>query len=337
MGLRVFLIAFAAATIAAAAPAAPLEGARGDLLRRVERLEAEKRAGVAGRDGWFFSTSELRAYGVGQFWGEHAAAVSRAPKDQDPLVTLVAFHEMLRAAGISLILVPVPGKVVLLPDELDPPLKVDGRLDAAHAEFYDRLRKAGIEVVDLYDAFRSLRGAGTPPYCKQDTHWSPQGLRRAAASIAALIRDERWYADARKGAATMTPLAVEARGDIVGTLLKDPSAAPERLTLDQVRIDGQWVDTDTKSPVVLMGDSHTLVFHRPDLLGEHAGLSDHLAAELGFPVDLVGVMAGGANASRMVLARRRDNLAGKKVVVWVFRASEFSETDEGWRAIPVIR
>jgi hypothetical protein len=79
------------------------------------------------------------------------------------------------------------------------------------------------------------------------------------------------------------------------------------------------------------------VFHRPDLLGEHAGLSDHLAAELGFPVDLVGVMAGGANASRMVLARRRDNLTGKMVVVWVFRASEFSETDEGWRAIPVIR
>ena len=57
--------------------------------------------------------------------------------------------------------------------------------------------------------------------------------------------------------------------------------------------------------------------------------SDLVLAESEFGQDLIGVLAEHR--------RRRDNLAGKKVVVWVFRASEFSETDEGWRVIPVIR
>jgi alginate O-acetyltransferase complex protein AlgJ len=48
-------------------------------------------------------------------------------------------------------------------------------------------------------------------------------------------------------------------------------------------------------------------------------------------------MGGGANAGRIDLARRRDNLAGKRVVIWVFAARELTESPEGWKRIPVIR
>ncbi len=42
-----------------------------------------------------------------------------------------------------------------------------------------------------------------------------------------------------------------------------------------------------ESPVLLLGDSHALVFHAgEDLHGSGAGLADHLALSLGFPVAL---------------------------------------------------
>lgn len=314
-----------------------VEQAEAELLLRATALSAAGAPGLKGRDGWYFIPPELRAYGVGQFWGSRATEVSRAPKDQDPLPTLIAFHEMLARAGIDLIVVPVPGKVSIYPDMLDPPIEVQGRIDSAYVEFYRELAKAGITVLDLVPDFQQLRQSGTAPFCKQDTHWSPQGLMLAAEQIAGLIKTQPWYATALRHPATLTPKTVEVHGDIVATLLKDLSVPPEPLTLQQVKLAGGWIDSDATSPIVLMGDSDTLVFHRSDLLGEHSGLSDHLAAQLGITPDLVGVMGGGANASRVALARRRDNLAGKKCVVWVFRASEFTETDEGWRPIPVIR
>ncbi len=91
------------------------------------------------------------------------------------------------------------------------------------------------------------------------------------------------------------------------------------------------------SPVLLMGDSHTLVFHDPTLFSSGAGLPDHLARQIGFPVDLIGVRGSGATTTRLELLRRKDNLQGKKLVIWCFSFREFTESDTGWRKVPVIR
>jgi alginate O-acetyltransferase complex protein AlgJ len=69
---------------------------------------------------------------------------------------------------------------------------------------------------------------------------------------------------------------------------------------------------------------------------EGAGLPDQLAKELGFPVDVVAVMGSGATAARRSLARRRDNLSGKRVVVWCFSARDLTEAPS-WDKVPVIR
>jgi alginate O-acetyltransferase complex protein AlgJ len=93
-----------------------------------------------------------------------------------------------------------------------------------------------------------------------------------------------------------------------------------------------------ESPVLLLGDSHGLVFHGGgDMHARGAGLADHLAKELGFPVDLVAVRGSGATPARISLMRRRDNLAGKRVVIWCLSAREFTESVQGWRPLPVIR
>ncbi len=98
-------------------------------------------------------------------------------------------------------------------------------------------------------------------------------------------------------------------------------------------------EPDPNSPVLLLGDSHTLVFH--DFLAERAGLVDQLAHELGFAPDLIGTRGSGATPVRISLYRRSlkdpGYLAKKKIVVWCFAAREFTEASEGWAKVPVAK
>ena len=302
------------------------------------RYEALERAGVAvvrGSEGWYFLARELRSYSRGRFWGEDSLAASAAGKDRDPLGAILEFNDMLARVGVRLIVVPVPGKVCVYADKLDPTLASETRLDEYHQEFFALLSKEGVEIVDLLPDFLAMRRGGTAPYCMQDTHWSPQAVRLAASRVAALVRREPWYAGARKVTPTVTRREIEVRGDLAA-MLKDESAPKERLVVEEVRLDGRFMESDRSSPLVLAGDSHSLVYHRA-LLAEGAGLADLLCAELGLTVDVVGVQGSGANGSRAALARRRDNLAGKKCVVWCFSAREFTESFEGWKRVPVVR
>ena len=67
------------------------------------------------------------------------------------------------------------------------------------------------------------------------------------------------------------------------------------LTLNLVKtVNGGSIEPDENSPVLVMGDSHTLVFHDPTLLSGNAGLVDHLSARFGFPVDLIGTRGSGS-------------------------------------------
>jgi hypothetical protein len=91
------------------------------------------------------------------------------------------------------------------------------------------------------------------------------------------------------------------------------------------------------SPILLLGDSHNLVFHAGgDMHATGAGFADQLAFELGFPVDIVAVRGSGATPSRLNLMRRGDNLAGKKLVIWCLSVREYVES-QGWKLVPVIR
>ena len=95
---------------------------------------------------------------------------------------------------------------------------------------------------------------------------------------------------------------------------------------------------DKASPVVVLGDSHCLVFHAGgDLHGTGAGLADQLAAELGRAVDVIGVRGSGATPARVNLLRRAkadpSYLANKKWIVWCFAAREFTES-AGWSPVP---
>lgn len=290
---------------------------------------------VAGLDGWYFLNAELRHLGAGEFWGAKAAAVSRATKPEyaDPLPAILDFHTQLANAGVALLVVPVPAKAATYPDRL--PQESQGLENGARADiaFLDVLRAAGVRVLDLAPVFAANRArAEGPLYCLTDSHWSGVGCVVAAQEIAKSLPDT----GAAKATYDSAWQDVEISGDLA-------AAAREKLRVRKVgrrKADGiEAVADDEDSPVVLLGDSHNLVFHAGgDMFAHGAGLADQLALELGFPLDVVAVRGSGATPARINLLRRAQRnpayWKNKKQVVWCFSVREFTESD-GWRKVPI--
>jgi alginate O-acetyltransferase complex protein AlgJ len=241
--------------------------------------------------------------------------------------------------------VPVPPKGAVVPAAL-PGLGAvpEERLDAADAEFYALLRERGIDVLDLQPVLAAAPAA-PPAYCRTDTHWCGAGVELAAARIAERVKARPFAAGVAKESLDSERREVAIEGDLRRMLegTGGAAAAPETVSLRFVgRRDAAGalvpVEPSRESPLLLLGDSHALVFHAGgDMHARGAGLADQLALELGFAVDLVAVRGSGATPARINLARRAGGLAGKKLVVWCLAARDFSEAAQGWAKVPVVR
>ncbi len=312
---------------------------RAGLASKVQTLEKSNAGAAAGVDGWFFVTAELRMLSVGKFWGADAAKVSHAPKPEqaDPLPAILDFNQQLKDRGIALILVPVPPKAEIYPEKVAADLAAPaGDPDPALAAFYDELRKGGVDVIDLAPTFRANKaGEHGPVFCKTDTHWSGAGCVLAAQTIAREVLARLGTAAAPGSMHPSEWKEISIDGDL-GSML-DASAkkpAAEKIFVRQLK---DTVTPDASSPVLLLGDSHALVFQ--DFLAERAGLLDQLAAELNATPDRIAIRGSGATQVRIDLYRRSlkepGYLAKKKVVVWCFTAREFTEAAQGWQKVPI--
>ncbi|WP_108483103.1 alginate O-acetyltransferase AlgX-related protein [Oceaniglobus ichthyenteri] len=130
-------------------------------------LLSEGRPGVVvGQAGHLFTSEEYRAVD-GAVYGAALAQVARAAAQLDGL-------------GVQLIVAPLPAKLDLMRDWAN-----DGAAANALAQLYQTfqtdLRAKGISVVDS----RPALAASPAPFLTTDTHWTPQGARTVATSIAA--------------------------------------------------------------------------------------------------------------------------------------------------------
>ena len=313
-----------------------------ELTAKSRTAQSAGAAMIAGTDGWFFLSSDIRFLTVGQFWGADAAKVSRAhkPESADPIPAIVDFHEQLKKRGIDLLLLPVPPKAAIYPEKILPDVDLHGEPAAPWlARFYDELRKREIDVVDLAPVFLQNRASERGPvFCKTDSHWSGFGCVLAAQTIAEKIREKLVGQPRKNYAADWKETTI--KGDLVdlgrsNTKKLEPEKIAVRTISDKET--GAATIADPNSPLLIIGDSHTLVFH--DFLAEKSGLLDQLAYEIGFAPDLIGTRGSGATSVRVSLYRRArkdpDYLAKKKVIVWCFAAREFTESDQGWDKVPV--
>lgn len=328
------------------APSAPFFA---ELAAKVIDAEKAEKSVLPGKDGWLFFVPELRSLSMGPFWGEAAAKVSRCttPENADPLPAILDFKAQCDAAGVELLLVPVPAKALIYPEMISTTVTATketapARLDVNHLAFLTLLKEKGVKVLDLVPTFLQRRfDKQGNLYCQQDTHWSGRACALTAKLIAEQVKDRPWVKSLKKRQFVTEDQNIEITGDL-WQMLGDAGMAKETLPLTFVKertADGLVsIEPDRQSPIVLLGDSHNLVFHGGgDMLAQDAGLADHLAQQIGIPVDLVGVRGSGATPARMNLARRKDNLAGKKLVIWCFTEREFTESTQGWRKVPVVR
>jgi alginate O-acetyltransferase complex protein AlgJ len=348
--MRFFCTFFLLAALAGSLPAqTPLSDAQqkfvAELAATVQNLEKKNAAAGAGVDGWLFFGGELRLLSLGRFWGDDAAKVSRAhkPELKDPIPAILDFQQQLKARGIELLVVPVPPKAAIYPEKIVPGFDVR-TTDPAPVlhRFYDELRGAGIDVLDLSALFIQNRDhAHGPVFCKTDSHWSGIGCVLAAQAIAEKVRSKLPQPATPKQYASDWK-EVQVSGDLDGLVTHEThKPGPEKIAVQSVseKGNGAAVEPDATSPLLLLGDSHTLVYH--DFLAERAGLLDQLALQLGFAPDLIGTRGSGATPVRLNLYRRSVKDAGylakKKVIVWCFAAREFTEATEGWAKAPVAK
>ena len=312
-----------------------------ELAKQFQAMEKANAKVLVQPDGWLFFASELRLLLVGKFWGNEATVIApgRKPDEADPAGAIVDFCNQLRARGVGLLVVPVPPKAAIYPEKILPQCDLRGESAQPYLKrFYDELRGNGVEVLDLAPIFLERRESDrVPVFCKTDTHWSGNGCVLAAQAMSARIRSATNAQPQHNYVASWKQ--IEFTGDLA-SLLPSGAAKPgqEKTSVRAItdKSTGALVQPDTESPLLLIGDSHTLVYH--DFFAQGAGLVDQLANELGFAPDLIGTRGSGATAVRVSLYRRslknRDYLAKKKMVIWCFSAREFTEAD-GWARIPV--
>ena len=303
--------------------ASDVEKTAKDILGKVSQGTITYRAG----NGWLYSKNELLHLAKGELANGQAAKKSacRKPANADPIPALKAFNDELARRNIKLIVVPVPPKIAI---ESCAPLK-RGEAMVYLRPFYQELRTQGIEVLDLSEKF--LAGSDKPSYCRTDAHWNPIGISAAAEELAKRIplRGKEEFPT------TVSTLTVS--GDLAKSL--NPGK-PEQEKVAFTSIGGKTVDET--SPILLIGDSHTLVFSiGGDMLAEHGGLAEQLALQLKMPIDRIGVKGSAATAVRINLYRKAvrnpEWLKNKKFVIYCFSCREFTESTSGWVKVPVAK
>ena len=105
---------------------------------------------------------------------------------------------------------------------------------------------------------------------------------------------------------------------------------PEKVTVHEVTSGNASWRSDSDADILFLGDSFSNIFSLDRMgWGEAAGFAEHLSFALGSrPLDCIMRNSDGAFATREILqhdlARGRDRLAGKKLVIWEFAARELA-------------
>jgi len=286
---------------------------------------------VAGRDGWFFYAPGL------QYLTESARRESDSAR-QDCLAAVCTFRDQLAARGIHLIVVPAPGKASVYPDKLTARMTAAGSPYTPTRDLIAQLTAAGVDVVDLFEAFAQARqdpADSEPLYLAQDTHWSPHGVRVAAQAVAERVLDSG-RTDPGTIDYTLDPVTIRRLGDII-RMARAPALekriAPESVDCLQVidpRTGKPYRDEDD-AQVLVLGDSFLRIYESDE--PGAAGFISHLARCLKRPIASIVNDGGASTLVRQTLSRRPELLENKKVVIWEFVERDIRFGTEGWQPV----
>jgi hypothetical protein len=300
---------------------------------------------VVGEGGWLFYRPGVDSLSGPPFLDKkqlqlrvEARELWEEPVQPDPVQAIVDFHRQLNKRGITLVLLPVPVKASIHPEKISRDIFTTPPANHDWTQFLQRLEEAGVTVFDsrslLYD-YAQKHGSA---FLTTDTHWLPGAMDLVAKKIAGQILSD--FPDL--GSITNLVLQeqkIEAEGDVAKMLTLPESSEPflQSVTIEQVvNSDNELWQPETDSEILLLGDSFTNIYSTIGLgWGRSSGFAEHLSYHLQQPLDLLSRNDSGAFVTRemlgLELARGRDRLAGKKIVIWEFAERELTHGD--WKLI----
>jgi len=268
----------------------------------------------AGHEGWLYPMSEL----------DRRTLLRSQPGSAEALISAAAG---LKQHGIPLLVISFPAKAALYPEhilraEYSAPVQPPGQ-----KAVLERLRSAGIEVLDPADHLWSVQNK-TPGYFQTDSRWTPEAMKEVARLAAAHIR-KIWPVLflAETPIIQATILDRTDVGDLARALIPwQPQSLFGTVEAQLVSIRG--LESTSMSPILLLGGGLLDIYHDPAVgfgggsaQPMSAGFATQLAALLGRPLEtrtlpetdpgaLLGNLASTAN----------DNLGGKKLVICLLPA-----------------
>jgi alginate O-acetyltransferase complex protein AlgJ len=307
-------------------------------------LRAGNERVYVGRDGWLFFRADVE-YVTGPGFLDPAQMATRiesaaewtSPPSPDPRVALVAFHRDLQARGITLVVMPTPVKPSVHPEwlasetrDIAAPLH-----NASYAAFAEELRRGGVLVFDPSELLVASRQAG-PAYLATDTHWRPEAMETVADLAAAFVAAHGQLPHVDDPGYRIERMEMRSAGDTARMLDLPRDTAlypPETVWLRRVLLpdDSLWRST-RESDVLVLGDSFANIYSLESMgWGTSAGFVEQLSYALRRPVDRLVQNDEGAVATRAMLQRDPERLAGKRVVLYQFAVRELAQGD--WQVL----
>jgi hypothetical protein len=209
-------------------------------------------------------------------------------------------------------------------------------------DLLQRLEAAGVECVNLFELLAEARkedglADARPLYLRQDSHWSPRGVKIAASAVAQRLAEKGWvtHGDAKY---REQPASTKRVGDVLRMLQSpeierrtEPEAVPCVQVIDSIT--SQPYRDDPDSEILVIGDSFLRIFEQDE--PGSAGFVAHLAKELQRALSSVVNDGGASTLVRQEIHRRPALLKNTRVIVWEFVERDIRLGTEGWQHVPL--
>ncbi len=300
---------------------------------------------LPGEDGWLFYNQDADyllqpPYTDARFYKGTFDSLLNGKRInlRNPLYAILDFRNRLKARGIELLIIPIPGKPSIYPEKLWKGFS--GQPVSPSLVLLEDLKNHNVQTVDLFTPMLVAKTQGGPPlYLMRDTHWSPHGMEVAAEIIATKIRklgfglypNRSWHPRY-----ALKNTSVERWGDIA-EMTKVPNRKSiwekENMSIRKV-LDLQTslpYQDDTLSPILWLGDSFSRIYQTDEPTS--SGIIAHLAYRLNRPLTSLVNDGGASTVVRQLLSRRGDLLMQKKLVVWTFVERDLRFGAKGWQIV----
>ena len=291
---------------------------------------------------------------------------ARSAKLDNPIEAIVKFRDQLKAKGVELLVVIVPGKPSIYPERLSRIPLDSGRVKSHGKAILDSLSKLGLYTVDLYTpliAAKKYDERFGPLYLDDDTHWTPRGAELAAAVIAGSVLQLQASGAFDLGSEMLRYVPVDSSADRMGDIgemsglnkfnafkaqkvlghVVYQQAMDERILASRLLDvhDSIALEIDTtktpfkddfrKSKILILGDSFSRIYQTDAPV--NAGWIAHFARNISRPVSSIVSDGGASTLVREKLARKAGVLKGKKLLIWEFVERDLRFGAEGWKTV----